>query len=271
MPTSAKGTPKVRLDVTLVERGLAATREKARALIMAGRVHVDEHRVDKPGTRVPAGAAVEVKPGRRAFASRGGDKLSPVLDPLGIDPSDLRCLDVGASTGGFTDVLLQRGAAHVTAVDVGRGLLDDALRRDSRVTVLEGVNARHLLPEQVRPPYDLITVDLSFISLALVLDALLPLAPRGRLLALIKPQFEAGREAVGPRGVVRDPSTRAAAVRKICDALSERGRQVVGLRASPLPGPKGNREVFVLAAPGPPAAAETLERWIAVEVDRDAQ
>jgi 23S rRNA (cytidine1920-2'-O)/16S rRNA (cytidine1409-2'-O)-methyltransferase len=260
-----------RLDVTLVHRGLAPTREKARALIMAAQVVVDGQRIDKPGVRVKEDARIELLPGRRRFASRGGEKLSPVLDALGIDPRNECCLDVGASTGGFTDVLLQRGAAHVTAVDVGRGLLDDRLRADSRVRLLEGVNARYLRPEQVSPPYDLITVDVSFISLTLLLDPLLPLAPSGRLLALVKPQFEAGRDAVGAGGVVRDPSTRGEAVRKICRALAERTWRVLGLRASPLAGPKGNREVFVLAAPGPPSAETELSAWIAQEIDRDPQ
>jgi 23S rRNA (cytidine1920-2'-O)/16S rRNA (cytidine1409-2'-O)-methyltransferase len=266
----ATGSP-CRLDVALVQRGLAPTREKARALIMAAQVLVDGERVDKPGSRIAADARVEILAGRRRYASRGGDKLAPVLDALRLDPAGWRCLDVGASTGGFTDVLLQRGAAHVTAVDVGRGLIDDKLRSDERVALLEGVNARHLRPEQVYPPYDLITVDVSFISLVLLLDALLPLAPEGRLLGLVKPQFEAGREAVGSGGVVRDRSTRERAVAKICGALGEWRWRVQGLRASPLAGPKGNREVFVFAAPGEPAPEPQLSAWIAQEVDRDPE
>lgn len=272
MAASAGRTARLRLDVALVERGLAPSRERARALIMAHRVRVSGQLVDKPGTRIDADAPVEVGPGRRAYASRGGEKLAPVLSALGIDPSGMACLDVGASTGGFTDVLLQSGAARVTAVDVGRGLLDDRLRRDPRVTAVEGVNARHLRPEQVDPPYQLVTMDLSFISLTLVFDAVTPLlAPDGALVALVKPQFEAGREAVGSGGVVRDRSTRAAAIGKICDALLHRGLAIRGVRASPVAGPKGNREVFVHAASGTPCGGDELERWIAREVGRDAE
>ena len=262
---------KVRLDRAVLAAGLAPTRERARALILAGRVLVDGARQDKPGREIPAHARIELLPGRRPYASRAGEKLAPVLDELLPDVSGWRCLDIGASTGGFTDVLLRRGAAHVTAVDVGRGLLDQRLRDDPRVTCLEGVNARHLGPAEVPVPCDLAVADVSFISLTLVLPAILPLiAPEGRLLVLVKPQFEAGRrEAARGRGVVRDPAVRQAAVTKVAHFLAGAGWGILAVRASPLPGPRGNREVFLLAARGPGLDAGALERAIAGEVRRE--
>ncbi|MDQ7006193.1 MAG: TlyA family RNA methyltransferase [Acidobacteriota bacterium] len=259
--------PPSRLDLALVSAGLAPSREKAQALILAGRVLVDGRPGTKAGQKIPAGATLTLKPGR-LYASRAGAKLAGVLDPLAVEPRGLRCLDVGASTGGFTDVLLQRGAVHVTAVDVGKGLIDQRLREDPRVRVVEGVNARYLTPAMVEAPYDLVTADLSFISLTLVLDALLPLAPEGRLLAMVKPQFEVGRERVGPKGVVRDPATRAAAVEKVIRCLAARDWGILGLRASPVTGPKGNREVFVLTAAGPGLPPEALAGKIQEEVRR---
>jgi len=266
-----RGGGKVRLDQAVVAAGLAPSREKARALVLAGRVLVDGRRVDKPGRDVPADARIELLPGRRPFASRAGEKLAPVLDRLDLRVTGLRCLDVGASTGGFTDVLLRRGAAHVTAVDVGRGLLDQRLREDPRVLCVEGVNARYLRPEDVAPPYDLVVADVSFISLVLVLPAVLPLvAPAGRVLVLVKPQFEAGRKVVSRgRGVVRDPAVREAAVRRVAHFLAEAGWGILAVHASPLPGPRGNREVFLLAARGTGLAPPGLERAIAEEVGRD--
>lgn len=262
---------RVRLDVALVAAGLAPTREKAQALILAGRVLVDGARRDKPGVPVTADARVEVTGDDRPFASRGGQKLAPALDRLGIDPSGLRCLDVGASTGGFTDVLLRRGAAHVTALDVGRGLLDAALRADPRVVVVEEVNARAVRPADVLPPYDLVTVDVSFISLALVLPALLPLAPRGAILVMVKPQFEVGRrEAAKGEGVVRDPALRAATVDRIAAVLEDAGWGIRGVAASSLAGPRGNREFFLHAAPGPGLTPEARRARIDEEVARDS-
>ncbi|RMG46212.1 MAG: TlyA family RNA methyltransferase [Acidobacteria bacterium] len=243
-----------RLDLEVVARGLAPSRERARALILAGRIRVDGRLRDKPGATVAPGSRVELVPGRRPYASRGGEKLAPVLEPLGVRPAGLDCLDVGASTGGFTDVLLRAGARSVTCVDVGRGLLDERLRRDPRVRVLEGINARHLTPELVSPPYGLVTADLSFISLTLVLPAILPLAPEGQIVCLVKPQFELSRREVGRGGVVRDLEGRRRAVLRVGRHLEAAGWHVTGVKPSPLPGPKGNREVFLAARPGPPGA-----------------
>lgn len=239
-----------RLDLRVVEDGLAPSREKAQALILAGRIEVAGREENKPGTLVPADAAIVVTPGARLYASRGGQKLAGVLRPLGVDPAGWNCLDAGASTGGFTDVLLRAGARAVTALDVGHNLLDDRLRRDPRVIVADGINARSLTPGQVCPPYDLITADLSFISLTLVLPALLPLAPSGLILSLVKPQFELTPREVGRGGVVRDPALRARAVTRVGACLWDAGWGCRGIKASPLPGPKGNREIFLLAAPG---------------------
>ncbi|MEM9177955.1 MAG: TlyA family RNA methyltransferase, partial [Myxococcota bacterium] len=201
-----------RLDERVVAEGLAESRSAAQALILAGRVLVDDERVDKAGTRVASEKAVRLKGGARAFVSRGGDKLASALDHFAFDPSGMRVLDVGASTGGFTDCLLQRGAAHVCAIDVGHSQIHSRLRLDSRVEVHERVNARHLDPAAFPGPFDLFVVDVSFISLALILPALHACAPAAQGLLLVKPQFEVGREHVGKGGVVRDDALRAGAV-----------------------------------------------------------
>ena len=261
---------KRRLDVALVEDGLAPSREKAQALILAGRALVDGARRDKAGFSVPEGARVELAPGERLFASRGGLKLDGALDRLGLDPAGLRCLDVGASTGGFTDVLLRRGAVHVTAVDVGKGLIDPRLAADPRVFVVEELNARDMRPEDVRPPYDLATIDVSFISLVHIVPRVVALLPAGRVLAMVKPQFEVGRrEASRGKGVIRDPELRAAAVEKIARAFVELGWGIEDAAASPVAGPKGNREVFLLAAPGPRLEESEWRVRIVAEVGRD--
>jgi 23S rRNA (cytidine1920-2'-O)/16S rRNA (cytidine1409-2'-O)-methyltransferase len=263
--------PRRRLDLALTEAGLAPSRERAQALVLAGRVRVDGRRVDKPGTAVAAEAALEIAPGERLYASRGGLKLAPVLDRLGVDPAGLRCLDLGASTGGFTDVLLRRGAQQVTAVDVGHGLLDASLRDDPRVLLVEDCNARHLRPEEVAPPYDLVTADLSFISLTLVLPAVLPLLrDDGRLLLLVKPQFELTRAQVGRGGVVRDPALRARAVLRVGRALAAAGWGARAVAASPVAGPKGNREIFLLAARGTGLEGPAFDTLVDEEVRRDA-
>lgn len=259
-----------RLDLALVELGIAPSREKAQALVLAGRVLVDGQRMDKPGTAVALAARVSLAEGDRPYASRGGLKLAGALDRLALDPAGWRCLDLGASTGGFTDVLLRRGAAHVTAVDVGRGLLDAVLRSDPRVTLLEGANARHLAPSAVAPPYDLLTADLSFISLTLVLPAALPLVGEsGRVLLLVKPQFELSPRLVGRGGVVRDPGLRARAVRRVASSLAEAGWGARGVAASSVAGPKGNREVFLLASRGSGLDPEAFDTLIEEEVRRD--
>jgi 23S rRNA (cytidine1920-2'-O)/16S rRNA (cytidine1409-2'-O)-methyltransferase len=230
---------KKRLDVLLVERGLAESRAQAQALVLAGRVRG----YDKPGTQVDDAAEVEVER-PPPYVSRGGEKLACALDAFGLDPTGRDCLDVGASTGGFTDVLLQRGAARVIALDVGYGQLHDRLRRDSRVTVLERTNARELRELPFAP--DLVVGDVSFISLKLALPPALALAQAGwEAVVLVKPQFEAGRGEVGKGGVVRDPVVRRRVVREIAVAAVGWGGETVGVVDSGLPGPKGNREVFL--------------------------
>lgn len=246
----------MRLDQALVERGLAPTRTRAQALVLAGLVRVDGRRVDKPGTAVAPAAGIEVTGTDHPWVSRGGVKLAAALQAFGIDPQGKLCLDVGASTGGFTHVLLEGGAAQVTAVDVGRGQLDWRLRSDGRVVVREGVNARHLTAADVGGPFDLIVVDVSFISLKLILPALVPLlAGAGDVVALVKPQFEAGRRQVGKGGVVRDGEAREAAIAAVLAAAEALGLACCGRLPSPLPGPAGNVEelVHLRAARGLPA------------------
>jgi 23S rRNA (cytidine1920-2'-O)/16S rRNA (cytidine1409-2'-O)-methyltransferase len=242
---------KSRVDQLLVDRGLAESRTRAQALILAGLVFSGAHRIDKAGQTLPAEAPLEVRGKDHPFVSRGGLKLEHALDHFGWDVAGAVALDVGASTGGFTDVLLQRGAARVFAVDVGTNQLAWKLRQDPRVIVHEQTNARYLTAEIVTEPVDLIVCDASFISLAKVLDAALDFArPGGRLIALIKPQFEAERHEVGKGGVVRDPAVHA----RVCDAaagwLRSRGWEVVGITPSPITGPEGNVE-FLIAATGP--------------------
>jgi 23S rRNA (cytidine1920-2'-O)/16S rRNA (cytidine1409-2'-O)-methyltransferase len=236
----------VRLDQLLVERGLFASREQARRSVMAGAVEVDGRRVDKPGAAVDAAAALAVRE-REPFVSRGGRKLAGALDAFGIDPAGRVCLDIGASTGGFTDCLLQRGARRVYAFDVGHGLLDARLRADPRVVLRERFNARHLEPGDVPEPVALAVFDVSFISLLKVVPPAIPLvAPGGLLLPLVKPQFEVGRAAVGKGGVVRDESVRREIVRRRAAELVDLGLELVAESDSRLPGADGNREVFLL-------------------------
>jgi len=240
---------KRRLDVLLVERGLAESRARAQALVMAGVVFSGERRLDKPGLPVPADLAVEVRGRDHPWVSRGGVKLAHALERFAIDPNGLVCLDVGASTGGFTDVLLTHGAARVYAVDVGQGQLAWKLRTDPRVIVLEGTNARRLTASEVPDPVALVVCDASFIGLETVLPAPLALAaPGARLVALIKPQFEVGRARVGKGGVVRDPALHAEVCERIAGWLAAQpGWRVLGVVESPLRGPDGNVE-FLLAA-----------------------
>ncbi|HTO05856.1 MAG TPA: TlyA family RNA methyltransferase [Myxococcota bacterium] len=246
--------PKVRLDQRVVELGLETTRARAQARILAGEVELDGVVLDKAGTQIPADAQLVLR-ARSRYVSRGGEKLAGALDALGVDPAGLRCADVGASTGGFTDCLLQRGAVHVFALDVGRGQLDTRLRADPRVESLERTNVRHFVPGE-RAPYDLVTADVSFISLRTVLPKLRELVrPGGRLLALVKPQFELERKAA-PKGIVRDPELRARAVRQVREAAEALGFSTLGEAESVLAGPKGNREVFLLLLrAGEPEAA----------------
>lgn len=236
---------KGRLDVLVVARGLASSRGKARALIMAGKVRVDGRRVEKPGREFPADVGITVDDGVK-YVSRGGIKLEAALDAFGIDCAGLCVLDAGASTGGFTDCLLKRGAAHVVAVDVGYGQFDWGLRNDPRVTLLERTNIRFLAPDALPRPVDAAVADLSFISLRLVLPFFARALPRrGWLAALVKPQFEVGRTDVGKGGVVRDPAKIRSAVSEVKHAAGKTGFTVSGEFDSPIRGPKGNREVFL--------------------------
>lgn len=235
-----------RVDVALFRRGLAPSRERARALVMAGVVYVDGRRADKAGMPVPEGAAVEVREDPVPFVSRGGLKLQKALGMFGIDLTGAYALDVGASTGGFTDCMLQNGAAHVCAIDVGYGQLDWKLRGDARVTVMERTNARYMEPGWFAQPAAFASIDVSFISLRLILPPLLPcLAPGGMVVALVKPQFEAGRGEVGKHGVVRDPAVHAAVCRQVIDFADGLGYAVRGLSFSPITGPKGNIEFLL--------------------------
>jgi len=248
--TSTKGKPqKERLDERVVREGLAPTRAKAQALILAGRVLVDDAPAEKAGQGVAPEAQVRLRGGERRFVSRGGEKLAGALDDLGLDPSGKLCLDLGASTGGFVDCLLQRGAARVVAVDVGYGQIDLRLRGDPRVRLLERSNARFLTPAHVPEAIELVTIDVSFISATLLLPRLPEVAPRAEWLVLVKPQFEVGRERVGKGGVVRDDADRAEAVLRVRRAAEALGYAPRGQAESRLPGPKGNREIFLWLGP----------------------
>jgi 23S rRNA (cytidine1920-2'-O)/16S rRNA (cytidine1409-2'-O)-methyltransferase len=238
---------KVRLDQLLVIRGLAPSRTRAQSLVLAGEIFIAGKRVDKAGSLVAEDAAVEVRGADHPYVSRGGVKLAGALDALGMQVGGLRCLDLGASTGGFTDCLLQRGAAQVVAVDVGYGQLAHKLRSDPRVVVMERTNARSLTAAAIGGPVDLTVVDASFIGLAKLMPAIARCTRRaGELLALVKPQFEVGREqASRGRGVVRDESVRLAAVARVVAAIEGEGFGIIAQTDSVLAGPKGNREVFV--------------------------
>ena len=240
---------KIRADLLLVEQGHAETRSRAQSLILSGRVYEGERRIDKSGDLLPGDAVLNVKRAER-FVSRGGEKLEGAIAALAVEVHGLVCADVGASTGGFTDCLLQRGAARVFAIDVGWGQLAQPLRVDPRVIVLERTNARHLTLEAVGgSKVDLCVVDVSFIGLAKLLPAIAGIVkPGGQLLALVKPQFEAGREeAARGKGVIRDEEVRMAAVARVREALDEHGFEITGEADSEVIGPKGNRERFVLA------------------------
>ena len=257
---------RARLDAELVRRGLARSREHAAALIADGRVKVAGAVATKAATGVEAGTPLLVEESDDdQWVSRGAHKLIGALDAFGYDPAGKRCLDAGASTGGFTDVLLARGASHVVAVDVGYGLIAWKLRTDERVTVVERVNARNLEPEEVGEPVDLVVADLSFIPLGLVLPALVRCArPGADLLPMVKPQFEVGKDALPSGGVVRDPAARASAVRRVAEQAQDLGLGVRGVVASPLPGPSGNVEFFLhLQAGAPPLDEDALQRAVA--------
>lgn len=260
MPESPENKPsaaanrkpgKMRVDQMLVDRGLAESRSRAQALVMAGLVFAGEVKIAKPGQQLPADAPVEVRGRDHPWVSRGGIKLAHALDSFGLDPRDATAMDIGSSTGGFTDVLLQRGAAHVFAVDSGTNQLAWKLRSDPRVTVLEQTSARILTAEQIDRPCDWVVCDASFISLAKVLAVPLALAaPDATLVALIKPQFEVGREEVGKGGVVRDGALHRRVCNEVSAWLTGEGWNVQGLIESPIKGPEGNVEFLVWAGRG---------------------
>lgn len=237
---------KKRIDVLLFERGLAPSREKARTLIMAGSVYVNNQKFDKPGDTVSDDAEIEVRGSTLKYVSRGGLKLEKAMQLFPIDLNGKICMDIGASTGGFTDCMLQNGAQKVYSVDVGYGQLAWQLRQDPRVVNLERTNARYLTREQVPEEIDFFSVDVSFISLRIILPAVRPLLRDGGLaVCLIKPQFEAGREKVGKKGVVRDRAVHEEVVETICRFAVENGYSVLGLTFSPVKGPEGNIEYLV--------------------------
>jgi 23S rRNA (cytidine1920-2'-O)/16S rRNA (cytidine1409-2'-O)-methyltransferase len=240
MPKSAARS---RIDALLVERGLVQSRHQAQAILLAGDIRVDGATVTRPGALVAPGAAIEVLQ-RPRYVSRGGDKLAHALATFAIDPTGMTCVDLGASTGGFTDCLLQNGARRVYAVDVGYGILDYSLRTDDRVTVIERTNARDLPP--LPEPCDLAVFDLSFIGVEKVIPAACrSLKPGGELVVLLKPQFQARREEVGKKGVVKDPLIHAAVVGRFVKWTTEHGLRLLGLTLSPVIGPAGNREFLL--------------------------
>lgn len=242
-------TVKVRADLLLVARGLADSRSRAQALIAAGKVESNGRLLTKPGEQLAEDSLLQLRESDHPWVSRGGIKLGFALRHFGVDPTGKICLDLGASTGGFTDVLLARGAARIYAVDVGHGQLHPRLSADPRVVSLEGMNARFLAPGCLPEKVELLVCDASFISLRRLLPAPLALVkPGGRVIALIKPQFELGREAVGKRGVVRDPALHAEACRLVTQWLEQQPEwRVEGLVESPITGPQGNREFFLTA------------------------
>jgi len=253
-----------RLDLLLVDRGLAESRERAQALILAGQVEVDGRRGVKAGDRVDPSSQLRVLGPDHPYVGRGGVKLAGALDRFGVDPRDRIALDVGASTGGFTDCLLQRGARRVYALDVGSGQIHYRLRKDPRVVVMEKINARNLTAGMIPEPVSLATVDVSFISLRLILPPLAKLLPEAAdLLALVKPQFEVGRREVGKGGIVRDPELHRRVIAEILSAGEAQGLRPRGVCLSPLPGTEGNREYFLHFRTGGPArTAPELENRI---------
>ena len=245
---------KIRLDLLVVQQGFAPTRQRAQALIMAGKILVDQVPVDKPGSRVAPDAKLALKGAEMPYVSRGGLKLEGALKAMGYSPSGLTCLDVGASTGGFTDCLLHHGAKKVYAVDVGYGQLAWSLRQDKRVIAIERTNIRHLPTALVPEPIDMVTIDVSFISLKIVVPCVLDfLSPKGDILALIKPQFEAGKGNVGKGGVVKDPQVHQDVIDSLKEAFGQLGLSCGPIVPSPVLGPKGNQEFIVWIRRADPA------------------
>ena len=237
---------KERLDVLIVNKGLAASRELAKAYIMAGNVYVDGNKEDKAGTKVEVDSAIEIRGGQMPYVSRGGFKLEKAMEVFPVSLNGKICMDIGASTGGFTDCMLQNGAVKVFAIDVGRGQLDWKLRQDPRVVCMEKTNIRYVTPEDIGEPVQFSSIDVSFISLTKVLQPISNyLTEDGQIVALIKPQFEAGREKVGKKGVVREKSTHREVIHKVIDYAMSIGFRVLNLEFSPIKGPEGNIEYLV--------------------------
>jgi 23S rRNA (cytidine1920-2'-O)/16S rRNA (cytidine1409-2'-O)-methyltransferase len=241
-----KGPPKTRLDLLVTERGLAPSRERARAMILAGHVTVDGQVVSKAGTAIGAGARVELLQPDHPYVGRGGLKLAHALEVFGIAVEGREALDIGASTGGFTDVLLRRGAARVVALDVGHGQFDWGLRNDPRVVVIEGKNARYLAPADLPGPVDVVAIDVSFISLAHILPQVPPvLRPGADVVALVKPQFEAGRDEVGRKGIVRDAGVHERVLARVTEAAGRVCLARIAMTPSPVTGAEGNQEFLL--------------------------
>jgi 23S rRNA (cytidine1920-2'-O)/16S rRNA (cytidine1409-2'-O)-methyltransferase len=267
-------TRRARVDAELVRRGLARSRQQAAELIGAGRVRIDGMPAAKPATAVSVDANLTVAADERTWVSRGAHKLIGALDAFGVPVEGRRCLDAGASTGGFTEVLLDRGAAEIVAADVGYGQLAWSLRSDERVHVLERTNVRTLTPEAIGGPVDLVVADLSFISLATVLPALTACCRRDAdIVPMVKPQFEVGKDRVGAGGVVSDPALRAEAVLAVAHRAAQLQWHTVAVTASPLPGPSGNVEFFLRfrADTDEPLVGEDLERAVARAIDEGPQ
>ena len=260
---------KERLDVLLVKRNLAESREKAKAVIMAGNVFVDGQREDKAGTTFSPDVSIEVKGHALPYVSRGGLKLEKALAVFDVNVKDKVCTDVGSSTGGFTDCMLQNGARKVYAIDVGRGQLDWKLRQDSRVVCMEKTNIRYVTPEDIGEPVDFSSVDVSFISLTKVLEPIRNyLKEDGEIVALIKPQFEAGREKVGKKGVVRDKAVHREVIEKIADYARNIGFGVMELDYSPIRGPEENIEYLIRLKKGAESMGKDMEEAVASVTDK---
>ena len=260
---------KERLDVLLVKRNLAESREKAKAVIMAGNVFVDGQREDKAGTTFSPDVSIEVKGHALPYVSRGGLKLEKALAVFDVNVKDKVCTDVGSSTGGFTDCMLQNGARKVYAIDVGHGQLDWKLRQDSRVVCMEKTNIRYVTPEDIGEPVDFSSVDVSFISLTKVLEPIRNyLKEDGEIVALIKPQFEAGREKVGKKGVVRDKAVHREVIEKIADYARNIGFGVMELDYSPIRGPEGNIEYLIRLKKGAESMGKDMEEAVASVTDK---
>ena len=260
---------KERLDVLLVKRNLAASREKAKAIIMSGNVYVDNQKEDKPGTTFPEESKIEVRGHTLPYVSRGGLKLEKAMKEFQVSVEGKVCTDVGSSTGGFTDCMLQNGAVKVFAIDVGHGQLDWKLRKDERVVCMEKTNIRYVTPEDIGEPVDFSSIDVSFISLTKVLMPIRDyLTDQGQIVALIKPQFEAGREKVGKKGVVREKSTHHEVIEKVTSYAASIGFDILEIEFSPIKGPEGNIEYLIHLKKWPNPVEDALLEDLSLVVDR---